>query len=382
MGHGRAHGKALQGALGLTGYPVTAKGRRRAAKESRTMGRLDFKAVRNGVIASLLLVLGIYFGSAEMRDFDPALIAYTGAVVIATFGVTYRYSIWLQKPPTRLYWRRGWQVFLRPARIPANLLHLARLLWKSIVLQTFIERRGRMRWTAHFLLSWGCIVAVMVTFPLVFGWIHFEADPRNPAVYQALVFGIYAGTFPASSPVGWMTFHILDFCAVAVIAGMALAMRRRVSDEGAMSLQSFSMDFLPLILLFTVSVTGLMLTVSALWLHGYSYNFIAQVHAFSVILTLLYLPFGKFFHIFQRPANLGVQFYKQEGRETEAAKCVRCGEEFTSKLHTEDLKVVLEELGMDYRCEDGTHFQDVCPRCRRRLLAVNQLEEIGGPGFL
>src|SRR5262249_50791159 len=107
-----------------------------------------------------------------------------------------------------------------------------------------------------------------------------------------------------------------------------------------------------------------------------------QLHAFSVILTLLYLPFGKFFHIFQRPANLGVQYYKREGRETEAAKCARCGAEFASKLHTEDLKRVLAELGMDYRFEDGTHYQDVCPPCRRRLLAVNQLEAIGGPGFL
>lgn len=346
------------------------------------MDRLDFKAVRNGAIASLLLVLSIYFGSGEMRHFDPALIAYTSAVVFATFGVVYRYSIWLQKPPTRLYWRRGWQLFLRPSRLPDNLLRMGSLLWKNIVLQTFIERRSHSRWAAHFLLSWGCIVAVMVTFPLVFGWIHFEADPQNPAAYQAFVFGIHTGTFPANSPVGWMTFHILDFCAVAVVAGMAMAMRRRVSDKGAMSLQSFSMDFLPLILLFTVSVTGLMLTVSAIWLHGYSYSFIAQLHAFSVILTLLYLPFGKFFHIFQRPANLGVQFYKQEGQETEAAACIRCGEAFASRLHTEDLKRVLTQLGMDYQFEDGTHYQDVCPQCRRRLLAINQMEAIGGPGFL
>ncbi len=343
---------------------------------------LDRRAVFNGLVASALLIVSIYFGSGEMRHFDPALIAYTSAVVFATFGVVYRYSVWLQKPPTRLYWQRGWQFFLRPSRIPANLLLLAKLFWRNFVLQVFIERRSRVRWCAHFLLSWGCIAAVMVTFPLVFGWVHFDADPHNPAAYQSFVFGFYAGTFPAHSLVGWMTFHILDFCAVAVIVGMALAMKRRVSDKGAMSLQSFSMDFLPLILLFAVSVTGLMLTASALWLHGYSYSFIAQIHAFSVIMTLLYLPFGKFFHIFQRPASLGVQYYKQEGRETEAAKCVRCGEPFTSKLHTEDLKRVLDELGMDYRFEDGTHYQDVCPQCRRRLLASNQLEAIGSPGFL
>ena len=62
--------------------------------------------------------------------------------------------------------------------------------------------------------------------------------------------------------------------------------------------------------------------------------------------------------------------------------CVHaCGELFTPKMQTEDLKKVLSEPGMDYRFEDGTHDQDVCLQ-RRRLLAINQLEAIGGPGFL
>ncbi len=344
--------------------------------------QLDRRAIANGITASLLLVAAIYFGSGEMRHFDPALIAYTSAVVFAAFGIVYRYSVWLQKPPTRLYWQRGWQLFVRPSKLPGNLLHLAKLFWTNIVVQTFIGRRSHLRWAAHFLMSWGCIVAVMVTFPLVFGWVHFEADPSNPAAYQSFVFGIHAGTFPAQSPVGWVTFHMLDFCAVAIIIGMALAFKRRMYDRGAMSVQQFSMDFLPLIMLFSVSVTGLMLTVSATWLHGHSYSFIALIHAFSVIVTLLYLPFGKFFHIFQRPANLGVQFYKEEGAATEQAQCLRCGSLYGSRLQIEDLKRVLNELGIDHRIEDGAHYQDVCPGCRRRLLAVNQLEAIGGDGFL
>jgi hypothetical protein len=344
--------------------------------------QLDRQAILNGVIASALLVAAIYVGSGMLRHFDPALIAYTVAVVFATFGVVYRYSIWLQKPPTRLYWRRGWELFLRPSRLPANLLFLAKLLWNNIVLQRFIARRSRQRWAAHLLMSWGCLVAVAVTFPLVFGWVHFEANPTNPANYDAYLFGLPGGSFPAHSPVGWITFHILDFCAVAVIAGMALAMRRRMGDSGAMTVQQFGMDFVPLVMLFAVCVTGLMLTVSAMFLHGHSYSFIALLHAFSVIVTLLYLPFGKFFHIFQRPANLGVQYYKAEAARTEQTACARCGEEFASRLQTEDLKLVLDQLGFDYRYEDGTHYQDVCPGCRRRLLAVNQREAIGETGFL
>ena len=56
---------------------------------------------------------------------------------------------------------------------------------------------------------------------------------------------------------------------------------------------------------------------------GYAYTFIAILHAITVIFTLLWLPFGKFFHIFQRPAQLGVGFYKDVARSQEQARCRR-----------------------------------------------------------
>jgi len=332
--------------------------------------------------AAILNIAAIYLGSGRLARFDPALIAYTAACVLCTFGVVYRYTVWLEKPPTALYWRRGWQLFLRPSHLPRNVVYLAKLLWTQIIAQKFIDRRSHLRWEAHLLMSWGCMVAFAVTIPLCFGWVSFEADPANPANYVAYLFGVKAGAFPADSLVGWATFHILDFCAVAVIAGMALAMKRRLYDPGALTVQQFAMDFLPLILLFAVAITGLMLTVSSLCLQGHSYSFLALLHAFSVILLLLYLPFGKFFHIFQRPANLGVQFYKQEGHETAQAVCHACGASYASQMHVDDLKAVLAELGFDQTMEDGTHYQEICPACRRKLLAANQLEAIGGPGFL
>ncbi len=347
-----------------------------------TPATYDKRAVRNGIIAALLNIVAIYVGSVQLKHFDPALIVYTSACVFATFGIVYRYSVWLQKPPTAMYWARGWQLFLRPAQLPRNIANLLLLLWRNFVLQTFIEKRSHLRWSAHFLMSWGCLVAVGVTVPLAFGWVYFETDPTNPALYQAYAFGIHAGTFPSDSVIGWFTFHILDFCSVAVIAGMVLAFKRRVYDPGAMTVQQFAMDFLPLILLFTVSVTGLMLTVSAGLMRGQSYGFLAVLHAFSVIVTLLYLPFGKFFHIFQRPLNLGVQFYKDEGRATDQAECHLCGDAYASRLQVEDLKVVLAQLGIEQHFENGVHYQDVCPRCRRRLLAANQLEALGGTGYI
>jgi hypothetical protein len=152
-----------------------------------------------------------------------------------------------------------------------------------------------------------------------------------------------------------------------------LAMRRRMRDHGAAALQQFGEDFLPLILLFAVSVTGLMLTASYTWMKGHGYEFLALLHAVTVIFTLLWLPFGKFFHLFMRPAQLGVSFYKDVGRQTEQAHCRRCGEPFASRMHVEDLITVERQLGYRYDMPGAAeHYQWVCPRCRRAMLALAQ----------
>ena len=62
---------------------------------------------------------------------------------------------------------------------------------------------------------------------------------------------------------GFLVFHGLVWAALLVIPGVMLAMRRRMRDEGAAAVQLFAEDFLPLVLLFAISVTGLLLTGSA-----------------------------------------------------------------------------------------------------------------------
>src|ERR1039458_1198462 len=100
-----------------------------------------------GLIAAFSLVVGIFVGSRGLRDFDPALVSYAGACVFSAFGLGYRYSMWLRRPPTRLYWVRGWQIFLQPRRLPGNIARLVRIFWNNVVLQRFIERRSKTRWT-------------------------------------------------------------------------------------------------------------------------------------------------------------------------------------------------------------------------------------------
>jgi hypothetical protein len=105
-----------------------------------------------------------------------------------------------------------------------------------------------------------------------------------------------------------------------------------------------------------------------------------MTHAASVIGLLLYLPFGKLFHIIQRPLSLGVSFYKDAGRNGPAAQCLRCRQHYAPQLHIDDLKTVLDELGFNFRfaTPDGDiHYQDICPPCRRRLLALNQGRVLG-----
>ena len=155
---------------------------------------------------------------------------------------------------------------------------------------------------------------------------------------------------------------------------MLLAIRRRLRDGGAAALQQFGEDFVPLILLFAISATGLMLTASYTWMKGYAYEFLAILHAVTVIFTLLWLPFGKFFHIFQRPAQLGVKFYRDVGGTEEPAHCARCGDPFATPTHVQDLIQVEGELGYDYAIPGHApgHFQHVCPACRRKLLALAQ----------
>lgn len=325
-----------------------------------------------GLAAAFVIIAGIFLGSRGLRDFDAALVSYAGASVFAAFGIGYRYAMWLRRPPTRLYWYRGWQIFLNPKKLPQNIAHLAKIIWEDIVLQRFIEHRSRTRWAAHWFLAWGCLLAAAVTFPLSFGWVRFESARESQEIYKAFVFGIPAGSFRLGTVAAVLAFNVLDIAAVMVLIGISIAMWRRGRDHGAITVQQFSNDLLPLISLFAISITGLFLTASTHLMHGLDYVFLSQIHAVTVILTLLYLPFGKFFHIFQRPAQLGLDFYKRAGAEGPQALCMRCHEPYGSQLQMEDMKNVQAALGIKYEMADGTHYQDVCPLCRRKNLALTQ----------
>jgi hypothetical protein len=313
--------------------------------------------------ASAVLTLLIIVGSRNLEHYDAALFGYTVASVVALGAVVYRYALWLQRPATRVYWRRGWQLFRDRKKLAANTASAAKTFANNLVEQRFIAQRGFTRWLMHALIMWGCILSALITFPLVFGWVHFELEGERG--YRTYVFGFPLSVMDGREIVAWMTFHALDFTAIMVIAGCAIAIRRRLRDRGAIALQQFLLDFVPHLLLIAISVTGLMLTASSLWLGGYMYSFIALSHQAVVIMTLFYLPFGKLFHVVQRPASIGVELYQRRAREMPQAECARCGAEFVSEMWLGDLKAVVEKLGFDYSMGDGHTLQDYCPRCKR-----------------
>jgi hypothetical protein len=338
------------------------------------------RAAAWGLLFTLILAALILIGSRNLDHFDAALVGYTFSVLFATFGVTYRYSMWLQKPPTKLYWRRGWQTFFRRRHLVRNSGNWFRRVTLDFVLNRFIAKRDRFRWFAHFCIMWGCIIAFAITFPLVFGWIHFQTVPGDLNTYQIFLFGFPTQTFPVDSIFAFMIFHGLVWASWIVIAGVMVAMRRRMREHGAAAVQMFGEDFLPLIMLFAISVTGLMLTASYSWMKGYAFDFLAILHAITVIMFFLWLPFGKFFHIFQRPAQLGVSFYKDVGPREGMASCRRCNAPFASALHVNDLIEVERQLGFSYEMDEpgqggqpaADHYQQICPACRRSLLAIAQ----------
>lgn len=337
---------------------------RRGSRRNNPLGSLgdvDPIASAAAISATVGLTALIYLGSRGLQNFDAALIGYATATIFLGFGVTYRYVVWVQSPPTRRYLTQGWKAFLSWRNFRRFPTLVPKALVSNLVLQSFIRERSFGRWAAHQALYWGVVGATLITFPLTFGWIHFRTAPGTESGYEMYVFGLKTVTFDALTWLGWLTFHGLDVTAVLVIAGCVYFLRRRFRDREAMTDQHLANDLVPLVALLTISITGLLLTFSSALLEGRYYDFLAIIHMGAVVLTLVFIPFGKFFHVIQRPASIGVQVYKQTSLERKGPfHCKRCGAPFESKTYVEDLEKTMKELGLEY---EG--WIEHCPRCKR-----------------
>ena len=211
--------------------------------------------VRAGVWATLfsaLLAVAIVLGSRNLAHFDAALVGYTFATLFATFGITYRYAMWLQRPPTRMYWRRGWQVFFaaaaarRQPRCGFAQRAVVEVARQSLHLPP--RRAARARALADHV---GLPPRRRDHVPARLRLDSLRDRARRPRHATApIVFGFPAGDFPvdsvarrSSSSTAWSGRR--SWC----IAGVMLAFRRRMRDHGAAAVQQFGEDILPLVLL-------------------------------------------------------------------------------------------------------------------------------------
>ncbi len=321
-----------------------------------------------GLAAMVLLAAAIMLGSRMLKHFDPALTGYAIASLFAAFGVFFHYGTWLMRPSTRIMWRRSWQFFLSWRNFRRYFWVIPGTFVRNILLQSFVRQRSTVRWVMHQCIFWGCILSFAITFPLVFGWIFFE--PVGAHQYKAFVFGFPLAEFDAIGPIGFNTFHALDYTAALLIVGVSIAYWRRWHDRSVKPQQRVLFDLLPLHLLMAISITGLMLTVVDIWFEGWAHWPITLTHQFLVIMMILYLPFGKLFHVIQRPASLGVELYYAVGAEHGMKNCARCGRPFGMQMHIEDVKQALNGTGYNFWLpEEGHHWQDYCMRCKRVIRA-------------
>ncbi|GHJ46900.1 hypothetical protein Cs7R123_42420 [Catellatospora sp. TT07R-123] len=317
------------------------------------------KPVVAGIVTALVLCAAIYAGSRGLRNFDSALVPYAVASVFLAFGIAYRYTVWISSPGASRLFRKGWGTALSWRNMRKAPTALPRMIATYLGFQKFLGARSRARWAAHQLLFWGCLLAAAITFPLVWGWFTFTSRTGSGPAYTMNVSGFGVLRFDALSVLGWLMFHGLDIAAVLVIAGATYFLVRRMRDREASTGQRFGYDFVPLLALIVISVTGLLLTFSSVLLHGGGYEFLAVLHMAAVVLTLLYLPFGKFFHIVQRPAAVGMQLFKYTGAGQVQA-CRICGEPIDTTEYVDNLRATMRDLDLRFDAMALT-----CPRCKR-----------------
>ena len=111
--------------------------------------RRALERVRAGAWATLVmlgLAAAIVVGSRNLHHFDAALVGYTFATLFATFGITYRYAMWLQRPPTRHVLAAGLAgFFARPDSWGQHRRVPGRRVLVEFAANRFIFRRGRLR---------------------------------------------------------------------------------------------------------------------------------------------------------------------------------------------------------------------------------------------
>src|SRR5690606_15997618 len=112
-----------------------------AREDGRMTERQQRKAIVAAAAVTLVTILLILIGSRGLRDFDAALIGYAVATLFAIAALTYRYTLWLGRPPTWRYFAAGWRNFLSWGNFRRYTFLIPKAWWTDIFGQTFILKR-------------------------------------------------------------------------------------------------------------------------------------------------------------------------------------------------------------------------------------------------
>ncbi|MGX1429752.1 magnesium-transporting ATPase (P-type) [Cytobacillus horneckiae] len=302
------------------------------------------------------LAILTFIGTRMFTHVDLNLYGYMVGTIIFLGGFFYRFISWGERPPTKLLIKKGMKLLFRKSTPKTTVNHLA--------VYEFIWNRGIYRWTQHILIGWGCILACLVTFPLVFGWMYFTMD--DTGYYNIILMGMEIMTVPADGIIANLSYNALNITALMVIAGVSMALYRRIKNMQARAEQTILYDFLPLYMLLLISITGLALTFMNVFLHGVGQPIMSLIHQWSVIITLIYLPFGKLAHIPFRPLSIFARNYREHYAEQSMKKCNVCGNEFVSDEQSKDVVAVLGINQIEFQTKEGHHLAELCLPCRRK----------------
>ncbi|MBI3784689.1 MAG: hypothetical protein HY270_14950 [Deltaproteobacteria bacterium] len=341
-------------------FPASLTGAERATVAPRG-AVLNLLPWRDATIATLLLIAAIAVGSGFFASFDPALLGYCAATLVASVAVVWRLSAFWRRPASAFYARALLAALLQPS----DLLRTLSAAGCDLGAQNFIRRRSAIRWAAHLLLSLGTLTSFAITVPLVFGWMHFVADGERS--FRMIVFNLPAVRFDVGGAFAWCIFHGLILAAVAVTLGalyfLVARLRRRTLPE-----VTASFAIAPLLLLLFIALSGLALPATRGWPFGF--RVAALAHEASVIVLLVALPFSKLNHLLVRPLQLGVRAVRRDDAAWRA--CASCASRLAPTAQQHAVADLLERRGLPV----ASHWR-LCPQCRRKRVAATQASLVG-----
>ncbi|WP_404331018.1 MFS transporter [Mesobacillus maritimus] len=319
----------------------------------------------------LILFFLMWVSTAQFLHIDMALLGYMIGTAVFAIGLVIRMSFWIYRTATNQVTSRSIKNLLTKERMKRNVKSLTKTLIDNILLQKFIFKRGLYRGIQHIMISWGCIISFAFTFGLTFGWFRF--DLVDPDTYQMVAFNIPLINMAADGWIAEIFYNMLNIGAVMVLIGVSMALYRRVRDYDVKVTQRFEFDLLPLYILLAVTVTGLVLTLSYKFLDGWMHPHISLVHQITVVIMLMYFPFGKLFHVPIRPLATAVPMSYQETLKVDTKSCKSCNQPYSNDDQIADVQAILKAQSFDLQLADGTYLSDYCPSCRRRMRALKQM---------